>query len=262
MDNSRLLLQNAPNFRDFGGLGTIDGRRIRAGRLYRSELLQALDAADHKVLRALDIGLICDLRSPGERQRLPSDWPANLPVQVLALDVAADLSSVQPDKWGARLRDPHITPAQARDAMIDNYRRMPKAFSKDLQALFEYLSGDSARGVVIHCAVGKDRTGFVSAMMLSALGASRESIMLNYELTSERYPPERMINNRAHFMPDLALSDQVRAALGMLVVADPAYLHAALETVENDFGSIDTYLEKACGLDVSLRQSLHRQLLE
>ncbi len=261
MDSSAPLLVGAPNFRDFGGYPTLDGRRVRTGRLYRTELMLNLTPPDHETLNGLNIGLICDLRSPGERSRVSNEWPKDGSVETLALDIDADLSSVQPDKWGKRLRDPSFSAERAREAMIDNYRQMPSAFAKDLGALFAYLEKDHARAVVIHCAVGKDRTGFVSAMVLHALGVGHEQIMANYALTSERYTPERMMSDRVRFLPNTELTPHVRTALGMLVIADPVYLQAALDTVKKDFGSLDDYLLKHCDLSPQRRDAMQSQLL-
>lgn len=262
MEHSSPLLEGAPNFRDFGGSPTTDGRRVRRGRLYRSELLLGLTPADHQTLNGLGIGLVCDLRSPGERARVSNEWSGDDSVRTLALDVAADLSSVQPDKWGRRLVRPDFTPERAREAMIDNYRNMPGAFARDLRALFEYLSEPGAGAVVVHCAVGKDRTGFVSGMILAALGVGRDAILDNYLETGARYPAERMIADRTRFLPDLELTPRVRAALGQLVKVDPDYLNAAFDVVRDRFGGNGTYLENDCGLSVSRRELLRAALLE
>ena len=256
------LLQAAPNFRDFGGPTTTDGMRVRRGALFRSELLLELTAEDHKVLGKLGIGVVCDLRSPAERRRLVGDWPPGLDVEHLALDIDAELSSVQPDKWSRHLKQPDFGAEQAREAMIENYRRMPAAYRRDLHALFEYLLRPDARGVLIHCAVGKDRTGFVSGMLLSALGVSIESVLDDYLLTNQRFPAEKMIEQRNRFLPIDRLDDRMRAALGVLVCADPDYLQAAFDVVRDEFGGVSAYLEDECGLAPTHREALRARLLE
>lgn len=256
------LLEAAPNFRDFGGHVTTDGLRVRRGLLYRSELLQRLTPRDMDTLRQLEIGVICDLRSPGERSKMPCEWPPDLKPRQLALDLDADLSSVQPDKWSRKLAQPGFGTEQARAEMIENYRRMPKAYARDLGMLFEYLLEPGSSAVMIHCAVGKDRTGFVSAMLLSALGVTRDGVFADYIQTRERYPPERMIAHRDRFLPQMELDDRIRAALGVLVRSDPDYLSASFDQVSRQFGSVDAYLEQGCGVNASRRARLREKLLE
>ena len=262
MNPAASLLEAAPNFRDFGGLPTGDGRRVREGRLFRSGLLVDLTPNDAQTLRRLDIGLVCDLRSPAERRRIAGHWPADLPVEHLALDIDAELSSVQPDKWSRKLRKPDFGAEQARDAMLENYRRMPSAFARDLRALIDYLLRPGARAILVHCAVGKDRTGFVSAALLGALGVGRDQVLAEYSHTSRLYPPERMIADRNRFLPLDHLDDRTRAALGALVRADTEYLLGAFQVVDDSFGGLDAYLEDQCGLDAARRQALQECLLE
>ncbi|MFY9513573.1 MAG: tyrosine-protein phosphatase, partial [Rubrivivax sp.] len=53
---SRVLpLQGATNFRDLGGYATRDGRRLRWRRVFRSDHLGGLTAADRETLAALGL---------------------------------------------------------------------------------------------------------------------------------------------------------------------------------------------------------------
>lgn len=261
MESPSLLLEGAPNFRDFGGHPTVDGRRVRSGQLYRSELLLGLTPRDLDTLAALDIALVCDLRTPGERARLNNEWPSTKPAQILALDVEAEMSAVQPDRWGKRLADPSFSAEKAHEALAENYRRMPGSFARDLRALFQHLTENPGRPILVHCAAGKDRTGFVVAMLLWALGVSRQSILADYLETNRRYSVERLVNARTRFLPDLELTPTVHAALRVLASVHQDFLEAALDAVNTEFGSIDAYLEQACALTAQRRDRLHEALL-
>lgn len=261
MNPSAYLLEGAPNFRDFGGHKTTDGRHVRTSRLYRSELLLGLKPRDLETLAALDIGLVCDLRSPGERERLSNEWPAHRPAEILALDIDAELSAVQPDKWGRRLADPAFTATHAHAALADNYRRMPTSFARDLRALFQHLAERPERAILVHCAAGKDRTGFVCAMLLWALGVPREAILDDYLLTNQRYSLERLISARGRFLPDFEMTANAQATLRVLASVHTDFLHAALDAACTEFGNLDAYLERACELTPARRAALHGALL-
>lgn len=257
------LLAAAPNFRDFGGRATRDGRRVRRGRLYRSELLYGLTPRDLRTLAGLDIRLVCDLRSPGERARMSNEWPEGQAPERLALDIDEELSAVQPDKWTRRLADPTFSATRAHAALIDNYRRMPASYVVDLRALFERLSRPDAPNTLVHCAAGKDRTGFVSAMILFALGVTPEGVLEDYLATGELFTYERLIATRlSTVLHGAELPEHAYDSLRVLASVDPAFLDAALDTVRTRFGGIEAYLERECGLDAARREAVQRGLLE
>lgn len=260
MNSPTRLLEGVPNFRDFGGHPTADGRRVRTGTLYRSELLLGLTPRDLDTLAALGIGLVCDLRSPAERARVNNEWPAHSPAEILALDIDAELSEVQPDHWRERLADPRFTANRAHTALCETYARMPTIYARDLRALFQHLT-ERPQAVLVHCAAGKDRTGFVVAMLLWALGASRETILADYLETNRRYTVDRLLSARARFLPDLVLTDNARAALGVLASVHTDFIEAAFDSACREFGSIERYLEQVCELTPARRESLHGALL-
>ena len=257
------LLAAAPNFRDFGGRATRDGRRVRRGRLFRSELLLGLTPRDLHTLASLDIGLVCDLRSPGERARMSNEWPEGSAPELLAMDIDEEMSAVQPDKWTRRLADPGFSAARAHAPLIDNYRRMPASYAGDLRALFERLSQPNPPNALVHCAAGKDRTGFVSAMILSAVGVTQEGVLEDYLATGELFTYERLIATRLRtILHGAELPEYAYASLRVLASVDLAFIDAALDTVRTRFGGIEAYLERECGLDAARREGLQEGLLE
>src|SRR5215210_5908710 len=65
-DPPTTVLEGAPNFRDLGGLPVGDGRRIRHGLIYRSESFITLTEDDVNRLVAVDLRVVCDLRSAAD----------------------------------------------------------------------------------------------------------------------------------------------------------------------------------------------------
>lgn len=263
MTAPEILLEAAPNFRDFGGYATSDHRRVRRRRLFRSELLLDLGERDLATLADLDIGLVCDLRSPGERNKLSNQWPTDAPFELLALDLGAELSAVQPDKWSRKLADPAFDATRAHAALAENYRRMPASYAGDLRALFERLATPDARPMLVHCAAGKDRTGFVVSMLLSALGVPHATIVEDYLATQGRYTYERLVSTRLLLVLHVdGLPPHAEKALRVLASVHLEFLEAAFERIRQDYGSVDAYLEKACGLTPARRDALRNALLE
>ena len=81
-----LPLQGTPNFRDFGGYDSLDGRRVKRGYLFRSGQLSTLSASDQNLLAELELDLVCDFRRLEEQERDPSLLPVPGP-QVVSLPI-------------------------------------------------------------------------------------------------------------------------------------------------------------------------------
>jgi protein tyrosine/serine phosphatase len=181
-------LDGAVNVRDLGGLATQNGGRTMGGRLLRSDNLQELSAAD--VARLVgDIGLttVVDLRSTAE---LTAEGPAPLqavdgvrhvhlpvlPEQGSATDMVADVLLTRGDTDRSRY------PA---DPVTGHYLGYLEDRPDQVVAAVRTIAS-SEGPVLVHCAAGKDRTGVVVALALSAVGVRPEAIVADYAATGER----------------------------------------------------------------------------
>jgi protein-tyrosine phosphatase len=181
-------LDGAVNVRDLGGLVTEDGGVVVTGRLLRSDNLQELSPAD--VTRLVDgIGLttVVDLRSTTELEAegpAPLDAVAGvrhvhlpvLPEQGTATDVVADALLTREDQDRSRY------PA---DPMCGHYLGYLEDRPDQVVGALRTIAG-SGGTVLVHCAAGKDRTGVVVALALSAVGVRPDAIVADYAATGER----------------------------------------------------------------------------
>lgn len=253
------MLEQARAFRDIGGLTTRDGREVRRGRVFRSDALERLSACDQDTFRALGIRTVCDLRSEGERARHPNRLPEGHACEQVHFGIITDVRAGDARLFDALRRRPDAE--GAREMMLDLYRGMPEAFVPHMGPLLRRI----ARGelpMVIHCTAGKDRTGFVVAMLLSLLDVERRDILDEYLLTTCEAPtPERLAYVRE--LLSLHLGHPAQAGVVERVLgAAAAYLEAALDTVETFHGSVDRYLRKACGLDSAELEAVRRAMLD
>lgn len=62
------VLAGVRNFRDVGGLPTVDGRRVRYGRLFRSGHLAHATAEDRAFLTSLGLHTIFDFRNAADQK--------------------------------------------------------------------------------------------------------------------------------------------------------------------------------------------------
>lgn len=245
------------NFRDYGDYATKVGGHVRKGALFRSAHHAGVTEADLERLAAIDFGVVIDLRRPVERRRQPSKRAANFSGVV----IESDLDEAGEAPHITFLKTADLTPDSGRRFMTDTYRVLPFAPAHlDLFSRYFRAVADSDRPVLIHCAAGKDRTGFLAALTHHLLGVHHDDLIEDYLLTNTavdlvgRAPA---IARRLHEMTGrVASDDAVVAFLGV----EAAYLEAAFAEVEARHGSLDVYLEQALGVDAALRARIEARL--
>lgn len=253
-EERRLVLQGTPNFRDFGGYSTADGRRVRRGLLFRSGQLAQLTDADLAALEELQLDIVCDFRREDEQRLAPNRLPSSRPPRTVSLPITpgsndAVFASGALDLGG-------------RQAMFDFMVAINQDFAENQGAAFgamfrELLQQPDARSLV-HCAAGKDRTGFAAAIIQLALGVSREDVMADYLLTRRYFLPADEIDRLRRKYGLEGVADE--AILPMLEV-HPEYLSRALQSID-DYGDFDSYLSGVLGVDRADRDELRRRYLE
>jgi protein-tyrosine phosphatase len=233
-----LPLSGASNFRDLGGYSGLDGRAVRWRRLFRSAHLGGLTPDDAQALQALGIGRVLDFRGRGESAAAPNRLPGTrqiaLPIEPTVVQRMKELTEM----------GQQLTPARTVELMQDTYR----AFVHDNAARFADLFGHllaSDAPLVFHCTAGKDRTGFAAALILRALGVPQAVVMQDYLLTNELYP-----------MPSMKDGRPPTESLKVLWRVQEEFLNAALQTIEQDFGGLDNYLQNALRLTPAAREKL------
>lgn len=253
-----MKLDGAPNFRDLGGVRTRDGGVVRHGLIYRSENLAALTDGDLDQLKQADIQMVCDLRSHREVETVRSRWPNGHEVEFLHLNVSGDMRS-EDGSFGKLLLS-NFTPAGARNTMMKSYARMAKRFEPRLRLMFDRLSQAESLPAIIHCHVGKDRTGFACAMILSALDVPRDEILRDYLETATASDPARLRAAAASFIADMTGITPPPEVVEPIVAVSEEYLDTAFDATAAEFGSVDDYLTKIGGLTVEKKARL-RELL-
>jgi protein-tyrosine phosphatase len=240
-----LRLDGGRNFRDLGGYTTADGRRVRAGTLYRSGAPIGLTDADRRRIDALGIRRIIDFRSVEERAREPGSWPVGADVAVLEWEYSLD-----PDDYSGLTRA-EATAAELDELMCRFYREMPYRFTEQYAALFAALVAGHVP-LAFHCAAGKDRTGIAAALLLTALGVARENVIEDYLVSNAMLDPSRL--GRPPHMPP--------SVFNIVARVDESWLEAAFEQIERQDGSIESFLERRLGVAPDQVRELRAQYLE
>ena len=257
--NTAIAIQDAlVNFRDFGGWPTETGKRVRRDRLYRCGQFGDVPAAAFTWLIALDFQVIVDLRDVVERTRVRSPWPPDYTGRVLHHD--NKVGAAPPHL--ALLGNERLTPQGVAGYYGALYTELP--FDPDYRSVFaraiRQLAATPGRGLV-HCAVGKDRTGILCALLLSALQVPQEAIMTDF-LRSSKAPSLVAMKNTVVAWARKEYGREVsEETVQALLDVEPTYLQAALSRIEREYGSVAGYLA-AGGVSHEVLERLRQNFLE
>lgn len=175
MSKERVIdLSGAYNVRDLGGLPCADGVTTRHGVFIRGDSPHALNQLQQMALYEYGVRTMIDLRSPRECAAQPTPF---------ALQSSIQYTHVPLQGTGLRAYDiRQIT-------SIDRYYgTLLHDAAPQFATIFRTLMAAPA-SVYIHCRIGKDRTGIVTALILEAVGVDAHVIIDDYVLTTANIVP-------------------------------------------------------------------------
>jgi len=154
-----LLVDDVTNARDLGGHELAEGVATECRKIIRGGDLSGLVQASCTEFGDLGIATVVDLRMESTQQSQP---PAAC-VSANVVDAAMPkLLPDTPENYIALL-DEHIA----------------------IASLFGALDEAIEFPVYVHCVIGRDRASFATALIMLALGAGHETILDEFELSSE-----------------------------------------------------------------------------
>ena len=261
--------ENVINARDLGGLPGADGRIIRRGRLLRSGHLSDASDEDIRLLREkYKLRKIFDFRTLSEMAFQPDrEVPGAEHIVLPTLDEEAEKKTgdaVPAETWLnlprqiVALSFSHYFKKRARDL----YPSLVGSEYSQLQyAAFLNLILDTPDGAVLwHCSQGKDRTGIGAAFVLAALGASRETIIRDFDLSNRSYMPlvNRLVREVEMRGGGEEEKDVIRAFMG---VSTKNFIRT-MDLIDARFGSLENYILETLGLTRSDLRTLRERYLE
>lgn len=222
------------NVRDLGSL-PVSGGVTRTGALIRSDSLHHLTPAGVAQVRSAGVSRVIDLRTEVESGLDPNPFRGtptyvNRPVQ--GVD----------------------DPGQPDGTLLDVYVAMLDAHPELFVAVVGEVADAPPGGVVVHCHAGKDRTGLVTALLLSSVGVDEDAVVSDYAHRGDGLllEAERVIGIAADDRRDWTIDRQA---------AVPETMVAVLRHLEERYGGAASYLRSG-GLTEAQEQALRRRLLE
>ncbi len=252
MLSKKIDLKTLRNTRDLGGIVNKDGLKIKMNRLYRSGELSRLTAEDANALyEDYNLRTIIDLRNEHEMQERPDviikdqRYVRNTIIPVSAAGGTHDEEATRRKEEMARKADTiaHF----AKQGMEMFYMEMFEDYGSKKFGNFlrEVLNTDE--GILWHCAIGKDRVGVATAILLRVLNVDDEIIMNDYLYTNHCFNPGYVPQDTVRDWCDYAHSD---------------YLKTAFREIDAKYGSFENFLIKGCSFSVEDQKKLREKYLE
>ncbi|MFS0852433.1 tyrosine-protein phosphatase [Microbacterium sp. 179-I 3D4 NHS] len=223
-----LVVDGVTNVRDVGGIPAAKGS-IRTGVLLRSGQLSGATTSGASELRAR-VRHIVDLRD-GE-------------------EVAAEPSEIDgPDTTHLPLFLGSVRSFFEADTSLDDLylHLLEESGERLVEAIRIIAAGEPT---LVHCTVGKDRTGVTVALALSAVGADRDAVIADYALTESQLPPERNRRIAAYLRQQ---HPEAVHAIALATQSPAPVMRRLLDMIDERWGSAAGYLRAQGMTDGELR---------
>lgn len=227
------------NLRDLGGIKTTEGRKVKWGKLFRSDDLIRLNKDDLRYLSSIPIRSVIDFRSETELRQAPDRLPSSVKHTFrLSIDTG-------------NLSGQRIHASLAKENMDELMLDMNTLFITDPSCLehfrrfFNIVQTKNDIPFLYHCSAGKDRTGIVTAFLLFALGVDEETVIQDY------------------LYSNVCLENKYAAIIAKYPKVAPMftvkreYLEASIGTIKQNYDSIEVFLRNELNVDIERLKELY-----
>ena len=265
-----IALEGIENARDMGTLVMQDGQVVRTGMLVRSGNLSQATDGDVAVLKEkYRLTDVFDFRFEAEANAAPDriiDGVSYTHLSTLPDAFIQGFSSSRPDT--AKMDKKSMMETLMKYAFEPKAQTMARqlypAIVTDSVAQHyygEFLRGvlNAKGGVLWHCSQGKDRAGWASAFLLAALGASRETIVEDFDLSNQSYAPQ--VEALTTKIQGKDGSEEAIAFIRAMVGVSRENFEATLDLIDQKYGSLAAYIENLLGFSKEEQQQLKEKYL-
>ena len=262
LNKQQIGITSIHNARQLGGY-RIGDKQIKDGLLLRTARLYGLSEEDSTLLAdRYRIQCIYDFRGQEESMTAPDVIPGSSRYMNLSisLDEGGDRSAFKTDSEaemiGMLLK--YADNPMIQDLCAHMYDKI--LFEKSSQEVYRRFFADLVTvnpedgAVLWHCTQGKDRAGCASALLLSALGAERELIMADFNLSKEYYDP---------YVATINIENETQShVINTLISVNPVVFEEALDKIDERYGSLRNYLTECIGVTPEMMEILRERYLE
>ena len=262
LNKQQIGITSIHNARQLGGY-RIGDKQIKDGLLLRTARLYGLSEEDSTLLAdRYRVQCIYDFRGQEESMTAPDVIPGDSRYMNLSisLDEGGDGSAFKADSEaemiGMLLK--YADNPIIQDLCAHMYDKI--LFEESSQEVYRRFFADLVTvnpedgAVLWHCTQGKDRAGCASALLLSALGAERELIMADFNLSKEYYDP---------YVATINIENETQShVINTLISVNPVVFEEALDKIDERYGSLRNYLTECIGVTPEMMEILRERYLE
>ena len=250
IEYKRLLdVEGAYNVRDLGGYQTSDGRMTRWGVYLRADNMNAISEVGQASLLRYGLKRIIDLRQSSARADTPNVFEGSLDPKYLHIDIVGD---EEPPGWAEAAET-----LSSAENVFNLYKLMLDHRQDRFAEVMVSLSDPNSLPSIFHCQAGTDRTGIVSAFILSLAGVPRATIVEDYAISG----PNLRKRTLAELAASGATADEL-AELEQKPLHPPAgAMDLTLDYLDETYGGVDGYLG-SIGVTDDQIQSIRDAMLE
>lgn len=169
-----MTVDGVRNIRDLGGWRTVDGRRVKQNRVFRSAALRASSRA----------------KGGGDSLVGGAVLPGSLNITDAGISVMRDELRIRTD---IELRTQREAACMEKSALGDDIVFVKQAFGaydfidrivrgrEPFARIFRVFADPGSYPVVFHCSGGRDRTGTLAFLLLGLLGVSEDDLCRDWE---------------------------------------------------------------------------------
>ncbi len=269
LENQKIDIDGVQNARQLGGYICADGKKIKDGVLLRSGALNAMTDEGAKTLAdKYNLKYIFDFRMDSEIKAQPDkevEGAKNMALPVFSSAIYGD-KILEEMKKAVQSGDKEqtIIVLAKNNGISEIYKNMllteegQKAYSEFFHTLLDLEEGGS---VLWHCTQGKDRAGMAAVLLLYALGADEETIKADYLLTNDSYT--ELIKQSEERAKELGLTEEeTKQYVGTAAGVDEEFLNTAIESVNENYGSVQDYIKNQLGMTDEDINTLRDKFLE
>lgn len=223
-----VVLSSSKNTRDIGGVPALENKKIRVRALIRSDAPVNITSNDIVELQKIGISKVVDLRSTRQVEKNSA------------------FSQIKTfDYYNFPIIEGEVIP-QKIDDVVENYWAILN--NKNLFDILEVIANNE-KGTIIHCTLGKDRTGVIIAFALLHCGVSESDIIADYMLTATCMEYE--INRLCNKHPEIDKA---------VIIPRESFIKGLFEKFYSMYESTDDFFEKHGR--ISLGEKIKKRLIE
>ncbi|WKY46899.1 tyrosine-protein phosphatase [Eubacteriaceae bacterium ES3] len=248
--SKRLIqLENSINIRDIGGYTGYQGGKVKWRKVIRSEELAHLSDKDVEFFHDLRLKHVFDFRNESKARKQVDRLPSSTQYHLNPIF----------DSLGARTSSIDFTQPGAVDSFMRGvYHEQTEQRAQRFADVLKYLTIPTETPLLYHCTNGKDRTGFMTYLLLGILGVNDETILSDYTLTNLTFDESYQVLGNI-MSEELGVDNH---HLWEFYGVKPDWLKISMDYINGNYGHVEAYLLDQTDMTQTDFEKIRDNLLE